>query len=126
MIDRIRFTWQLLVISSVLIILGLILIPRFHTGLSMNSYFITLAVVTGISLASYCAISIGTKKQGSVQMVYVLLGIGMKFLLYLLYILIYWLVIKKLEIPFIITFFILYLIFTAFLAVHLYKVLKNN
>lgn len=126
MIDRIRFTWQLLVLSSVMMILGLLLISHIGTGLSFNSFIITLGIFTGINLLVYYIISIGAEKNSGEQMVRLLLGIGMKFLLYLLYLLVYWLVVKNLEIPFIIAFFVLYLVFTFFLAVHLFKLLKNK
>jgi hypothetical protein len=126
MIDRIRFTWQLLVLSSVMMILGLILISHVNTGLSVNSFIITLAVVTGINMLVYFVISLGSEKGSGEQMVRLMLGIGLKFLLYLLYLLGYWLVIKNLDIPFIIAFFVLYLVFTFFLAGHLFKLLRNN
>jgi len=126
MINRIRFTWQLLILSSVLMILGLIILSHLPTGLSFNSYIITLAVFTGINLATYYIISIGSEKNGGDQMGYLMAGIGLKFLLYLLYILGYWLVIKNLGIPFIVTFFVLYLVFTFFLAGHLFKLLRNK
>lgn len=126
MIERIRFTWQLLVLSSVLMISGLLLLSRVNTGVSFNTFIVTLAFFTLINMLVYFVISMGAQKSSSEQMLRVLLGIGLKFLLYLLYLLGYWLVIKNLEIPFIIVFFVLYLIFTFFLATHLFKLLKNK
>jgi len=126
MIERIRFTWQLLVLSSVLMISGLLLLSLVNTGVSFNTFIVTLAFFTLINMLVYFVISMGAQKSSSEQMLRVLLGIGLKFLLYLLYLLGYWLVIKNLEIPFIIVFFVLYLIFTFFLAAHLFKLLKNK
>lgn len=126
MIDRIRFTWQLLVLSSVMMILGLVIISQVDTGLTFQSFIITLAVFTIVNMVVYIVISTGTEKSSGEQMVRVLLGISLKFLLYLLYILGYWLVIKNLDIPFFIAFFVLYLVFTFFLAVHLFKLLNNK
>ncbi|HDS06980.1 MAG TPA: hypothetical protein ENO05_05075 [Bacteroides sp.] len=126
MIERIRFTWQLLVLSSVLMISGLLLLSRVDTGVSFNAFIVTLAYFTFVNMLVYFVISTGAQKSSGEQMVRVLLGIGLKFLLYLLYLLGYWLVIKNLEIPFIIIFFVLYLIFTFFLAAHLFKLLKNK
>jgi hypothetical protein len=54
------------------------------------------------------------------------MGISGKFLLYLLYILIYWLVAKIITKPFIISFFTLYLVFTFLLAGNILKLLKNK
>jgi hypothetical protein len=126
MINRIRFTWQLLILSSVMLILGLILLSQVRTGLGFNAFVITLAVVTGINLITYYVISLGSEKNSGDQMMYLMLGIGLKFLLYLLYILGYWLVTKNLTIPFFITFFVLYLAFTFFLAGHMFKLLRNK
>ena len=126
MIERTRFTWQLLVLSSVLMISGLLLLSRVNTGVSFNVFIVTLAFFTFVNMLVYFVISTGAQKNSGEQMLRVLLGIGLKFLLYLLYLLGYWLVIKNLEIPFIIIFFVLYLIFTFFLAAHLFKLLKNK
>ncbi len=126
MIERIRFTWQLLVLSSVLMISGLLLLSRVNTGISFNTFILTLAFFTFVSMLVYFVISMGSQKSSSEQVIRVLLGIGLKFLLCLLYLLGYWLVIKNLGIPFIIVFFVLYLIFTFFLAAHLFKLLKNK
>lgn len=126
MINRIRFTWQLLILSSVVMILGLILLSQGCTGLTFNSFIITLAVVTGINLVTYYVISLGSEKKSGYQMVYMMLGMGLKFLSYLLYILGYWLVTKNLTITFFVTFFVLYLVFTFFLAGHLFKLLRNK
>lgn len=126
MIERIRFTWQLLVLSSVLMISGLLLLSRVNTGISFNTFIVTLAFFTFVSMLVYFVISMGSQKSSSEQVIRVLLGIGLKFLLCLLYLLGYWLVIKNLGIPFIIVFFVLYLIFTFFLAAHLFKLLKNK
>jgi uncharacterized membrane protein YqjE len=53
-------------------------------------------------------------------------GIGGKFLLYLLFILLFWGLTKNISKPFIVTFFALYLIFTFFTTWHLLKSLKNK
>jgi uncharacterized membrane protein len=68
----------------------------------------------------------GIKKHNKEGVVYLLAGIGVKFLLYLLFILLSWIVTKNLSKPFIITFFALYLFFTFFTAAHLLKLLKNK
>lgn len=126
MINRIRFTWQLLILSSVFMILGLIFLSQVRTGLTFNSFIITLAVVTVINLVTYYVMSLGSEKSSGSQMVYMMLGVGLKFLSYLLYLLVYWLVIKNLTVPFFVTFFVLYLAFTLFLAGHLFKLFRNK
>ncbi len=126
MIDRIRYIWQLLVLASILVILGILLLPRIEVEISVVVYLITLASVTLISLITYLLMEKGISRQDRDGVVWMLAGIGIKFLLYLLYILLYWLVTKNITKPFILTFFALYLIFTFFLAGNLLKLLKNK
>ena len=68
----------------------------------------------------------GIRKGEKEGMIFMLGGIGLKFLLYLFYILVFRLVTKNLDKPFILVFFTLYLIFTIFLAVRLFKLLENK
>ena len=126
MIDRIRYIWQLLVLSTFLLILGILLIPRVDVELSLNAYFVSLFCVTAINLIAYLVMTKGIQKSDREGVVILLAGIGLKFFLYLFYILVFWLVTKKLLKPFIITFFALYLVFTFLLAIHLFKALKNK
>ena len=126
MIDRIRYIWQLLVLSSFLLVLGILLIPRLSFELYLNSYLVSLISVTAINLITYLVMTTGIQKGNREGVVILLAGIGLKFLLYLLYILVFWLVTKNLSKPFIIAFFALYLVFTFLLAAHLFKVLKNK
>jgi hypothetical protein len=126
MIDRIRYIWQLLVVASLLLILGILLIPRLNVELSLNAYLVTLISVTGINLIVYLVMAAGIKRSTREGVVILLAGISLKFLMYLLYLLVFWVVIKNLSKPFIVTFFALYLVFTFLLATHLLKVLKNK
>jgi len=126
MIDRIRYIWQLLVLFAVLLIIGILLIPRIDMALSLNTYLVSLVSVTSINLIAYLVMAIGIQKSNRDGVVVLLAGMGLKFLLYLLYILVFWLVTKNISKPFIITFFALYLVFTLLLAAHLFKLLKNK
>jgi hypothetical protein len=126
MIDQIRYIWQLLALSSFLLIIGFLSIPRLGIDLELNLYVITLVSVTGINLVAWFVMARGIQKSSRDGMVVLLAGIGLKFLLYLLYILVFWMVTKILNKPFIITFFALYLVFTVLLAVHLFKMLNNK
>ena len=126
MIERIRYIWEILILSSVLLILGILIIPRMSIQISLNEYLVTLLAITLINLTAYLVISIGIQKSNREGVVHAMAGIGLKFLLYLGYILVFWLVTKNLLKPFIITFFALYLVFTFSLARHLFKLLKNK
>ena len=126
MIDLIRFIWQLLVLASILALLGIVLIPQLHVEISPAVFLITLASVTVVNLLTYLVMQAGNQKSSKEGVVYLLGGIGVKFLLYLLFILLFWIATKNLSKPFIVTFFALYLVFTFFTAGHLFKMLKNK
>ena len=126
MIDRIRFIWQLLILASILAILGILLIPRLDVYISPAVFLIALASVSMVNLTTYLIMYSGIQKSNREGVIFLLGGIGVKFLLYLLFILLFWIVTKNLSKAFIITFFALYLIFTFFTARHLLKLLKNK
>lgn len=126
MIERIRFIWQLLFLSSIMVLLGILFIPRIQVDISFLVYLLTLVSVVIINLLTYLIMSAGIKKSSKEGVVYLLAGIGVKFLLYLLFILLFWVATKNLTKAFILTFFALYLFFTFFTAAHLFKLLKNK
>ena len=126
MTDTLRYIWQLLVLSSLLVLLGILLFPRIGIQLSLTHYLITVGVVTGINLLAWIVMWSGIQRSNREGVVVILGGIGLKFLLYLLFILLFWVVTKNLSKPFIITFFALYLLFTFLLAGRLLKLLKNK
>ena len=126
MINQIRFIWQLLVLASILALLGMVFIPRFNMEISTTAFLLTLASVTIVNLLTYLVMHIGIQKNTREGVVYMLGGIGIKFLLYLLFILLFWIGTKNLSKPFILVFFALYLVFTLFTAGHLLKLLKNK
>jgi len=125
MTDRIRYIWQLLLLATSLLIIGVIVVPKLDVGLALNHYLILLISVTAINLVAYLVMGTGIQKSNREGTFVLLAGIGLKFLLYLFTILLFWLVTKNLTKPFIIAFFALYLVFTFLLAGHLYKALKN-
>jgi len=94
--------------------------------ISTMEFLVTLASVLMINLITYLILSGGAKKNSKEGVVFLLGGIGTKFLLYLLFILLFWIGTKNLSKAFILTFFALYLIFTFFTAAHLLKMLKNK
>jgi len=126
MISSLRYIWQLLILSAAILLTGVLFIQHTTLSISPGIYVITVASVTVINLVSYLVMAAGISKRDQAGMVVLQAGIGLKFLLYLLVILVLWLVTKKLDIDFILTFFALYLVFTVFLAIHLYKLLKNK
>ncbi len=126
MIERFRHIWQLLVLYAILLLAGTTLLHYTSISLTIQLYVLTLSVMTLITIAAYIFSMIGVSKGESKQGIFLLAGLGGKFLLYLVFILILWATGKNLTKPFIIAFFILYLFLTFFLIRILYKVLKTN
>ena len=126
MTEHFRYIWQLLVLTGLLLLSGIILIPRFGIPLEINQFIITLIAFSGINLISWLFLARGAGKKNRDGAGAMILGISLKFLLYLLYILIFWLLTKNISKPFILSFFTLYLIFTFLLAGNLLKLLKNK
>lgn len=124
--EKFRHIWQLLVLYAILLLAGTALLHYTSIPLESNLYILTLTVMTLISFAAYILIMLGFSKDERKQGLFMLAGLGAKFLLYLLFILILWASGKNLTKSFIIAFFILYLILTFFLIRILYKVLKTN
>ena len=126
MTERIRFTWQLLVLASSLVLAGILIFSRIKVDISTMVFLATVVSVAVINVITYVVMSAGIRKNSREGVVYLLAGIGLKFLLYLLFILLIWIATKNLTKAFILTFFALYLIFTFFTATHLFKLLKNK
>ena len=126
MIERIRYVWQLLVLASLLLITGMLVITRINLGITPAVFLVTLGTVILVNLFTYLLMFAGIKKNTREGIVLLLAGIGLNFLLYLFFILLFWIATKNLSKAFIILFFALYLIFTFFTAGHLLKFLKNK
>ena len=126
MTEHFRYIWQLLVLTSILMLSGILLIPRLNLPLEINHYIITLMAISGINLVSWIILARGVNKNNRVGAGMMILGISAKFLLYLIYILFFWLLTKIMSKAFILSFFTLYLVFTFLLAGNLLKLLKNK
>ena len=126
MIERINFTWKLLVLASILVLLGILLINGLQADLTPMFFLGMVMAVSGINFLTYLLMSAGIRKNSKEGVVFLLAGTGLKFLLYLLFILLVWILTKNLTKAFILTFFALYLIFTFFTAYHLINLLKNK
>lgn len=126
MTEHFRYIWQLLVLTSVLLLLGILFLPRLDISLELNHYLITLLSISLINIISWFILTRGALKNNRDGAGMMILGISLKFLLYLLYILIFWLITKIAGKAYIISFFTLYLIFTFLLAGNLLKLLKNK
>ena len=116
----------MLVLFALLMLAGILISTLPSVNLDPWMYIITLTVMTVITMGAFLVVRRGARKGGKEQVFHTLGALGGKFLLYLIFILIYWAAGKNLSKPFIIAFFALYLVLTFFLIRVLYKILKTN
>ncbi len=72
MTEHFRYIWQLLGPHSILLLSGILLIPRLNIPLEINHYLITLISVSGINLISWIILARGVNKNnrdGAVVMI---------------------------------------------------------
>jgi hypothetical protein len=123
---KLRHLIQLLAIYLLLLSAGLYLIQHTGAAISAAAYATLLTSMTLITLGSYILVTAGIRRGDKEQGIWLLAGLGGKFLAYLVVILLFWAVGKNLTKDFIIAFFVLYLVLTFFLAGILFKALNNN
>jgi hypothetical protein len=126
MTSRWRYIIHLLVIYTLLLAGGVLLIRLTEIKIEEGAYIGLLSLMAMISLGAYLLVAAGTKRKESERGIILLAGIGGKFLAYLIMILFFWISGRNFNAEFIITFFVLYLVFTIYLIRILYKTLKTN
>ena len=126
MIRNLSFIWQCGVLTALLLLAALLVLPRTELAISMDQFMGLLLAVSLINIITWLILNRGIGKDTLDGTLISMGGIGLKFLLYLLCILGFWLPSKNLSKAFIIVFFALYLIFTFLLAFNLFKMLRNK
>ncbi|MFC2129535.1 hypothetical protein ACFLQX_02010 [Bacteroidota bacterium] len=126
MIKKYKHIITFIVLYGLLMSGGVLLFHYTSIPLDINTYGLTLSAIFLITLFTYILVMIGVSKGEKARGIYLLVGLGGKFILYLAFILIMWAPTKNLSKPFIIAFFVLYLILTFTLVKILYKALNTN
>lgn len=126
MIEHLRFFWQLALLGALLALAGILLLPGLPGGLSISHYLWTLSAYLVINALVWVIMNRGILKKKREGAMILLAGFTVKFLLYLLYILLFWLLTKNITKAFVLAFFALYLIFTYFTIRSLFKLLKTK
>lgn len=116
----------LLIIYALMLAGGVLLIRLTGIEIEESVYIRLLSLIAMISLGTYLLVAAGANRKESERGVWLLAGIGGKFLAYLIMILFFWISGKNFKTEFIIAFFVLYLVFTIYLVRILYKTLKTN
>jgi hypothetical protein len=123
---KLRHIIQLLILYFLLLLVGLYLVQHNDAAITAASYAALLTFMTLITFGVLLLVNAGIRKGNTGQGIWLLAGLGGKFLAYLVLILLFWAVGKNLTKDFIIAFFVLYLVLTIFLTHILFKALKNN
>ena len=126
MTERMKYIWQLLVITAVLILAGILVTTQTAIDLSPWTFLGLLAFTSLVTLGIMIFLWRMSDRDAQNRGLYTLIAIVTKFLLYLIFILIWWAVGKNLSKPFVIAFFALYLIFTIFFVRVMVKTLITN
>jgi len=121
-----RYIIHLLVIYALLLAGGVLLIRSTEIEIEEGAYVGLLSLMVMINLGAYLLVAAGAKRKESERGIILLAGIGGKFIAYLIMILFFWISEKNFNAEFIITFFVLYLVFTIILIKILYKTLETN
>lgn len=121
---QLKYAAYLLVLTLSFLIIGLFLIPNQISGISRNQFLLTLSFYFLVNLVVISLFFKGKRKDPKKSLLYTFSAISAKFLLYLLFIVIYFLVTKNLSTTYLIVFFILYLAFTLFTVLAIVKALK--
>ena len=106
---------MLTVLSLIVLFLGWIILPRLATPFPLLQFNFTLLFFYLVNLFVLLQFLKGKKQQDKKKAVVLTFSaIALKFFLYLIFIISYYLITKKLTMEFILSFFILYLTFTIF------------
>lgn len=121
---QLKYAAYLSVLSLSFLLIGLFLIPDQISGISRNQFLLTLSFYFLVNLVVLSLFFKGKSKDPKKSLLYTFSAISAKFLLYLLFIVVYFLVTKNLSTSYLIVFFILYLAFTLFTVLAIVKALK--
>lgn len=116
-----------------LTLLFLILIPggwilTSHTNIrfEFSEFAITVTYLFLVSQTVLYLFFKGLEKSPGKGVIYTFVSLSAKFIMYLVFLVVFWLVAKNLTADYLITFFVLYLAFTFFVLIVMVKTLKNK
>jgi len=119
-----KSTFHLIIIYSVLFTGFFLFNKILQIGLPFSNSIILLSFAFLISLITLWMFSRGIIKEGQKRFITIMSALGVKLLLYLILLLVYYLLSKIQGVNFIVTFFIIYLSFTYYVLRVLIKAMK--
>jgi hypothetical protein len=121
-----KYLLQLLLLYVLLLAAGYLFVSLVNPKISLNDIVILLTVFSFISLITLFIFFKGQPKEPDSQTLYILVAISLKFLLEIVFALIWFIVAKKTSLPSVLMFFVLYLTLTLFNIYIILKTLKNR
>ena len=123
-----KYIFILLVLNVLLLSTAYLLssILNLNLNLNLNEAFILLPVFSFISLITLLIFFKGQSKEPDSQTLYILVAVSLKFLLEIVFALIWLIVVKKTALSSVLMFFVLYLTLTLFTIFVIVKTLKNK
>jgi hypothetical protein len=121
-----KYHIYLALLFLILFSVGWIFIAKADTKLVFSDYAFTISFIFIVSQTALWLFFKGLQKSPGKGVLYTLSGISAKFILYLIYLVVYSAVTKNLTLDYIIAFFVLYLAFTFFVLIVMVKTLKNK
>ena len=123
-----KYIFQLLVFNILLLstLYFLSSVLNLNLSLNLNEAFILSTVFSGISLITLLIFFMGQSKEPDSQTLYILVAVSLKFLLEIVFALIWLIVVKKTALSSVLMFFVLYLTLTLFTIIVILKTLKNK
>lgn len=121
-----KYLLFLLLLNLLLFLAGYLFISLAEINISLYEIIILLSGFSLISLATVKIFMRGQTKDAESQTMHSLVSIGLKFLLEMVLALVWFVILKKTTLSFLIIFFVLYLSLTLFSVNYILKILKNK
>jgi succinate-acetate transporter protein len=115
-----------LLLLNIVLAAGGILFSSLTGIVPVNDIIFQLAGYSFITIIIIIIFNRGQSKEPDSQAIHTLLAIGLKLLLEMIFALIWFVLVKKNSIEYVIVFFVLYLAFTLFSIFYILKTLKNK
>jgi Na+/glutamate symporter len=115
-----------LLLLNIILAAGGILLSSLTGIITVNEVIFQLAGYSFISIVIFIIFNRGQSKEPDSQTIHTLLAVGLKLLLEMIFALIWFVLMKKNTMQYVIVFFVLYLAFTLFSIFYILKTLKNK
>ena len=121
-----KYILLLLFLNMLLLLAGYFLVSGFNINLLFSNIVILTSVFSIIAFITLFIFIRGQTKDPESQTLHSLISVGLKFLLELVFALLWFFVAKKTSLSSVLTFFVLYLTLTLFSMLFILRTLKNK